>query len=198
MLIRRTNIRNFNGSAQPFSTVIHPLIARDSSGYKALHSRGFCRYFLSLLPVKYSWNIQEEEGYQEILPELLQACGSINKWQLHGEMGAGKTTFVTQLGLFLGLTGMSSPTFSIVNSYEMETDYPPFEKGLIHHMDLYRLETEAELLDIGWEEYVYSSDGLIVEWPQLARPHWPHPFAEIHIQETAERTKRELILILPT
>lgn len=163
-----------------------------------MNLNGLSRYFLYLTLVKTSWNIEGDEGYQKIFPDLLQACGSINKWQLYGEMGAGKTTFVTQLGLFLGVKGVSSPTFSIVNSYELEFNQPPFEKGLLHHMDLYRLETEAELLDIGWEEYLYGSEGLIVEWPQLACPHWPPPFAEIHIRETSENSKRELILILPT
>jgi len=148
--------------------------------------------------VKKTWTINGENGYRKILPELLKACGTINKWQLFGEMGAGKTTFVAQLGLFLGFKGISSPTFSIVNSYELSIEYPPFKEGLIHHMDLYRLETEEELLDIGWEEYVYSEDGLIVEWPQLALPYWPTPYAEVHIRETADVSKRELILILPT
>jgi len=147
--------------------------------------------------VKKRWTIHTESGYQKVFPELLKACGTVNKWQLFGEMGAGKTTFVSQLGQFLGISGTSSPTFSIVNSYTLEKKIPPFTEGLIHHMDLYRLETEAELLDIGWEEYVDGDDGLIVEWPQLALPYWPHPFVEIHIRETSDPLKRELILILP-
>jgi tRNA threonylcarbamoyladenosine biosynthesis protein TsaE len=150
------------------------------------------------MAVKETWTIRNENEYQSVLPEFLRLCGAVNKWQLFGAMGAGKTTFVSQLGLFLGLEGMSSPTFSLVNSYELDNDCPPFKKGLIHHMDLYRLESAEELLDIGWEEYVYSSDGLIVEWPQLALPYWPEPYAEIHLKETTDRSKRELILILPT
>jgi tRNA threonylcarbamoyladenosine biosynthesis protein TsaE len=146
--------------------------------------------------MKYNWTIGRESEYQNVLPALLDACGKINKWQLHGEMGAGKTTFVKQLGTFLGLSGVSSPTYGIINSYELNVVRPPFQNGLIHHMDLYRLKSEEELLDIGWEEYIYGNEGLIVEWPQLAASLWPPPFVEIHIRVNAETEERKLILIL--
>lgn len=146
--------------------------------------------------MKHNWTVGHEREYIKILPELLDACGTINKWQLLGEMGAGKTSFVKQLGAFLGFDGVSSPTYSIINTYEFEASRPPFQDGLIHHMDLYRLKTEEELLDIGWEEYIYGSEGLIVEWPQLAEGLWPRPFVEIHIRANTETEERKLILIL--
>ena len=154
--------------------------------------------FTTFADVKKTWTIQDVNDYARVFPSFLGACGELNKWKLFGEMGAGKTTFVHQLGIYLGLEGVNSPTFSIVNSYDMPSDHPPFQKGLLHHMDLYRLKSEEELLDMGWEEYVYGPDGLIVEWPALANDQWPLPFAEIHIQESANISKRELILILRT
>jgi tRNA threonylcarbamoyladenosine biosynthesis protein TsaE len=142
------------------------------------------------------WHISVQSDYLEIMPDILQFCGHINKWQLFGEMGAGKTTFVHYLGEFLGIEDVSSPTFALVNSYEFPRQTKVFPTLQLHHMDLYRLDTEEELLDLGWEEYLDDPHGLIVEWPQLAQPHWPPPFAELHLLRSNESQERQLIIIL--
>lgn len=78
----------------------------------------------------------------------------------HGEMGAGKTTFIKALCKALGVhNATSSPTFSLVNEYVSDTG----EK--IYHFDVYRLKTEIEALDMGIEEYLYSGHWCLIEWP---------------------------------
>lgn len=77
-------------------------------------------------------------------------------------MGAGKTTLISQLVKALGaLQSASSPTFSIVNEYL----YP---EGKIFHFDLYRIASEAELHAIGFDDYLYSGEICLIEWPEHA------------------------------
>ena len=79
---------------------------------------------------------------------------------LSGCMGSGKTTFVKSLSKFLGCTSIiSSPTFSIVNEIN-------FGKKIGFHMDLYRIKTINELLDIGFLDYIAKAEYCFIEWPE--------------------------------
>ena len=86
---------------------------------------------------------------------------------LSGDLGAGKTLLVKGIGLALGLGSelVTSPTFAIINEYE--GIYP------LYHLDLYRLETELELEQIGYLDYFYGSGITVVEWGQLFEEHLP-------------------------
>ena len=81
---------------------------------------------------------------------------------LHGDLGAGKTAFVT--GLLRGLGGIdavSSPTFTIVHEYTRNARLP------LYHFDLYRLEGPEDLDTIGAEEYWESQGVSAIEWPSV-------------------------------
>ena len=78
----------------------------------------------------------------------------------HGEMGAGKTTFIKALCVALGVKSpTSSPTFSLVNEYEAA-------EGLVYHFDMYRLKSETEALDFGIDDYLYSGNWCFIEWAE--------------------------------
>ena len=78
----------------------------------------------------------------------------------HGEMGAGKTTFIKALCLALGVKSpTSSPTFSLVNEYEAA-------EGLVYHFDMYRLKSETEALDFGIDDYLFSGNWCFIEWAE--------------------------------
>ena len=78
---------------------------------------------------------------------------------LYGELGAGKTAFTRGLAAGLGIQmSVSSPTFTIVNEYP--GDIPLF------HFDMYRLESESELFDIGWDDYLVRGGVCAVEWSE--------------------------------
>ncbi|MBI9042271.1 tRNA (adenosine(37)-N6)-threonylcarbamoyltransferase complex ATPase subunit type 1 TsaE [Lutibacter sp.] len=95
----------------------------------------------------------------EIAKEVLKY--SNNKVLLfYGEMGVGKTTLIKEIVKQLGVNdNVSSPTFSLVNEYHST-------KGAkVYHFDFYRINKEEEALDMGIEEYFYSNNWCLVEWP---------------------------------
>ncbi len=77
---------------------------------------------------------------------------------LIGELGAGKTVFTRGLASGLGVKDLSevcSPSFTLVNIYD--------GRYRIYHVDLYRLEREEEILDLGWEDWL-GQGVVIIEW----------------------------------
>ena len=77
----------------------------------------------------------------------------------YGQMGSGKTTLISALVKELGGTNKtSSPTFSIVNKYEVTNDF-------VYHFDFYRINDQYEALDMGIEEYFRSEYWNFIEWP---------------------------------
>lgn len=74
-------------------------------------------------------------------------------------MGAGKTTFTRELMKVLGSKDeISSPTYALVNEYQANS-------GKIYHFDLFRIKDEAELENLGFQEYLENGNLSIVEWP---------------------------------
>ncbi|CAN5453290.1 tRNA (adenosine(37)-N6)-threonylcarbamoyltransferase complex ATPase subunit type 1 TsaE [soil metagenome] len=103
---------------------------------------------------------QEQLG--RVAKELLLAAGSQSVWLFFGEMGSGKTTLIKAIGTEKGVTdGMSSPTFSIINEYDAAGG------KRIYHFDLYRIKNESELMEIGVNEYFYSNELCLIEWPEM-------------------------------
>lgn len=84
---------------------------------------------------------------------------------LNAPMGAGKTTLITAICKQLGVQDhISSPTFSIVNEYQGSDQK-------IFHFDLYRINDEEELDDLGIEEYLNQDAIVLIEWPKLVMPY---------------------------
>jgi tRNA threonylcarbamoyladenosine biosynthesis protein TsaE len=83
-----------------------------------------------------------------------------------GELGAGKTTLISALCKALGVEDtVGSPTFSLVNQYQLADGMQP---SCIFHIDLYRLSGEEEAVQAGIEEHLFSGQLCFVEWPQRA------------------------------
>jgi len=79
----------------------------------------------------------------------------------HGEMGAGKTTFIKTICDYLNVSDtVTSPTFAIVNEYLTRG------AGSVFHFDLYRIKSWTEMLEIGYEDYFYSGNYCLLEWPE--------------------------------
>ncbi|MEA4868331.1 MAG: tRNA (adenosine(37)-N6)-threonylcarbamoyltransferase complex ATPase subunit type 1 TsaE [Rikenellaceae bacterium] len=92
---------------------------------------------------------------------FLDGIGESRVIAFYGAMGAGKTTFIKALCDVLGVEDdVNSPTFNIINEYRSENG------DAVYHFDFYRIEKVSEAMDIGFEEYVYSGDLCLIEWPQ--------------------------------
>ncbi|RZK43943.1 MAG: tRNA (adenosine(37)-N6)-threonylcarbamoyltransferase complex ATPase subunit type 1 TsaE [Pedobacter sp.] len=122
-----------------------------------------------------------------IVSEQLISFAQGNRFFIfEGEMAAGKTTLIKSLCLALGVKDVvSSPTFSIVNEYDSKT-------GSVYHFDFYRLKNLQEAYDIGYEEYFYSGNYCLVEWPSKVQEILPEQYikVEIDIISPNERTFR--------
>lgn len=105
-----------------------------------------------------------------IAQQLLLLAGNRKVWLFEGDMGAGKTTLIKVLCKQLGVVSdMSSPTFSIVNEYATNG------KEKVFHFDLYRLKKASELNDIGFDDYLYSGQYCLIEWPHQVE----YPYEEV-------------------
>ena len=110
---------------------------------------------------------------------------------LDGDLGAGKTLFVQNLAASLGVQGeVTSPTFNLMNLYE-DGRLP------LVHFDLYRLEQEYELDEIGFYDYVENPDGLVlIEWAEKFPECLPEDHIALQIQRTDVENERVLVFSL--
>ena len=124
----------------------------------------------------------------QIATEMIRLLAHRRKILLYGEMGAGKTTFTKVFCRLLGVhDATSSPTFSIINEYEFTDQHG--NTALFHHLDLYRLKSAQEALDIGIEDVLYDPWFCMIEWPQVIESILPPDYAVIRI-ELLEEEKR--------
>ena len=125
------------------------------------------------------FHIPDIESIPAVAMEFLRAAGDKRIFAFHGDLGAGKTTFIKALCEQLGVEdAMSSPSFSIVNEYHADGKS-------VFHFDLYRLRKPEEAFDIGLEEYLYSGNYCFVEWPEMAGELLPEETVHVFISEEA-------------
>ena len=97
---------------------------------------------------------------------------------VEGEMGAGKTTFISLIAKLLGEENTSSPTFSLVNEYHLRNN------ERMYHFDLYRVKSKVELREFGFEDYLFGARYVFIEWPQVAMDNIHEPsFLRIREEE---------------
>lgn len=103
---------------------------------------------------------------------------------LYGDMGVGKTTLIKNLVKELGSHDeVSSPTFSIVNEYELKNDK-------IFHFDLYRIKNLEEAYNFGIEDYLDSNHWILIEWPDVVKPILDNDFDMIHLELNSENSRK--------
>jgi tRNA threonylcarbamoyladenosine biosynthesis protein TsaE len=112
--------------------------------------------------------------------KILEEAKKEKIFLFYGSMGAGKTTLINKLCELLGTKDhITSPTFSIVNEYEIEN-------GSIYHFDFYRLKTQNEAFDMGYEDYLYSGNYCFVEWPEKIAELLPEHYVKVEIKVLSE------------
>jgi tRNA threonylcarbamoyladenosine biosynthesis protein TsaE len=125
-----------------------------------------------------------EEELQEVARKLISNFGHLKVWCFDAEMGAGKTTLTKAICKELGVRDeMSSPTFAIVNEYLTVSSED------IYHFDFYRLKGLEEALDIGVEDYLFSGNLCLLEWPAIIEPLLPDEYLQISIKLVGDNTR---------
>lgn len=124
-----------------------------------------------------------QDGIEAVSPAILEYAAGRRIFLFYGDMGAGKTTLIKSLCASLGVSEpATSPTFSIVNEYVSPA-------GKIYHFDFYRLKTETEALDMGYEEYFYSGAYCFIEWPEKIPNLLPEHFVRVSIRLTGDNER---------
>lgn len=117
--------------------------------------------------------------------ELLAHTDKHKVFAFHGEMGAGKTTFINALCRAMEVEDIvSSPTFSIINQYKTK------QGQTVYHMDFYRIKDENEAINAGVEDCLYSGIICLVEWPGKAAGILPDDTLHLYISSIADNTRK--------
>jgi len=116
--------------------------------------------------------------------QFLKLAGNSKILAFYADMGAGKTTFIKAICEELQVVDLvNSPTFSIVN------DYLTKDNQHIYHFDFYRLENMADALNIGTEEYLYSGNLCLLEWPNIAEEILPEGTLKVKITVNSDSSR---------
>ena len=141
-----------------------------------------------------------EQGEEVAATDILEKCGDRRVFAFNGNMGAGKTTFIKCLCEAMGTEDVvNSPTFAIVNVYEVEAMRRKDEKARgerqeVYHFDCYRIKDLREAMDMGTEEYLYSGNYCFIEWAEMIEPLLPDDLVTVEI-EVLENGDRELRIL---
>ena len=133
--------------------------------------------------------IKSLDTIREAAREFISRMDDRTVFAFHGEMGAGKTTFIKAICEELGVEDViNSPTFAIINEYRSSTT-----GELIYHFDFYRINKLSEAEDIGTEDYFYSGALCFIEWPEKIEDLLPGDVVDVTIAENPDGT-RELTI----
>lgn len=107
---------------------------------------------------------------------IVNAIGSRTVVAFYGQMGAGKTTLIKEICNVLAISDpVTSPTFSLVNEYLTPEGNP------VYHFDFYRINKTEEAFDFGYEEYFFSGNLCLIEWPEIIEELIPDNAVKVHI-----------------
>jgi len=111
--------------------------------------------------------------------------GKRTVFAFHGNMGAGKTTFIKAICEESGVEDViNSPTFAIINEYRSETT-----GALIYHFDFYRINKLSEAEDLGVADYFYSGALCFIEWPEKIEALLPEDAINVSITENPDGSR---------
>ncbi|NLK63896.1 MAG: tRNA (adenosine(37)-N6)-threonylcarbamoyltransferase complex ATPase subunit type 1 TsaE [Tissierellia bacterium] len=126
-------------------------------------------------------NIKDTEKLGKIIAKRIEKGTVIC---LDGELGVGKTALTQFIAKEFGVKeNIISPTFTIIKEYEGKL---PF-----YHMDVYRIDSEDDMYDLGYDEYIYSEGVTIIEWADLIKGMLPEERINIEIKRIDDE-KREI------
>lgn len=128
--------------------------------------------------------INSLDTIHEAAKDFIKGMGDGKVFAFYGKMGAGKTTFIKALCEVLGVKDViTSPTFAIINEYTDGNNNP------IYHFDFYRIKKLEEVYDMGYEDYFYSGNLCLLEWPELVEDILPENVIKVTIEELPDGSR---------
>jgi tRNA threonylcarbamoyladenosine biosynthesis protein TsaE len=125
----------------------------------------------------------------DVARKIIEAFPHESVFAFYGDLGAGKTTLIKTFCQELEVTDeVTSPSFAIVNEYHCVHD------ELVYHFDFYRIKRVEEVLDIGYEEYLFSGWYCFLEWPDKIRELLPESYVQISIEKNEGDDLRKILV----
>jgi tRNA threonylcarbamoyladenosine biosynthesis protein TsaE len=117
------------------------------------------------------------KALDEVAKKLIEQFPNYRIYAFYGKMGAGKTTFIQSVCRALGSKdNVTSPTFALINEYKTG------QLQSVFHFDFYRIKDIEEAFDLGYEDYFYSGNYCLLEWPELIEPLLPENIVKVKIE----------------
>jgi tRNA threonylcarbamoyladenosine biosynthesis protein TsaE len=132
----------------------------------------------------YSEKVTTIKSLDKAAKKLIEQFPGQRVFAFYGKMGAGKTTFIQAVCRVLGTSdNVTSPTFALINEYKTKAG------SSIFHFDFYRIKDLEEAYDLGYEDYFYSGNYCLIEWPEKIETLLPQNYVEvkIEVQENGDR-----------
>ncbi len=134
-----------------------------------------------------NFTVNSIQELNTIADEIIQLTRTHSVFCFYGNLGAGKTTLIKLICEKLSVQdSISSPTYPIINEYH-------FPNGIIYHIDLYRLKSIDEAVNIGLEEYLYSGNLCFIEWPDNFESILPDKHIKVKISKFDEDRTIEIV-----
>jgi tRNA threonylcarbamoyladenosine biosynthesis protein TsaE len=123
-----------------------------------------------------------------IAKQIIDSYRGSKIFAFFGKMGAGKTTLIKEICNYLKVEDIvCSPTFAIINEYHT------IENESIYHFDFYRIKSEKEAYDIGYEDYFYSGNYCFIEWSEKITELLPEKYVKIQIDANDDSDERVIV-----
>lgn len=129
-------------------------------------------------------NTEETRAIGKKLAEMLEG-GERKFVALRGEMGVGKTAFTTGFASHFSVSGVKSPTYTVMNEYR--------GRATIYHFDMYRITDGDDLYSIGYDDYIESDGFCLVEWSENIEDFIPEGAVFVTIERCPEDENKRRI-----
>ncbi|HPE78136.1 MAG TPA: tRNA (adenosine(37)-N6)-threonylcarbamoyltransferase complex ATPase subunit type 1 TsaE [Draconibacterium sp.] len=117
------------------------------------------------------------EALDAVAEKLIRQFPDQYIFAFYGKMGAGKTTFIQSVCKVLGThDNVTSPTFALINEYKTG------QQKSIFHFDFYRIKDIEEAFDLGYEDYLFSGNYSLIEWPEMIESLLPDNIVKVKIE----------------
>ncbi len=135
--------------------------------------------------IRFTESVEETMNLGRKLGSIIEKGSTVC---LTGDLGTGKTHFAKGFAEGLGIEdNITSPTFTIVNEY--------YEGRLpFYHFDVYRVNDVEEILQVGFEEYVYGQGVTLIEWADMIETILPDELIHVKIEKTERPDERKITI----